>query len=112
MCGWFTFVSVKCQIDREKSGGMIWEVQGWSSELFGVLEEGSENNLVYCNTTEVQSERSNQDRLNKPSGGEEEFRGMLEVDSSTRGSQATLIIKLKYISIARSLLYKYPNCYY
>ncbi|KAJ7849136.1 hypothetical protein B0H14DRAFT_2582694 [Mycena olivaceomarginata] len=58
--------AVKCRINREKSRGMIREVRGQSSELFRVLEEGSENNLVYYNTTEVQSEHSNQDRLNKP----------------------------------------------
>jgi hypothetical protein len=45
---------------------MIWEVWGRSLELFGVPEEGSENNLLYRNTTEVQSEHSNQDWLNKP----------------------------------------------
>jgi hypothetical protein len=43
---------------------------------------------------------------------EEGFRGTPEIDSSARGSQAMLIIKLKYSSIGRSLLYKYPNCYY
>jgi hypothetical protein len=45
---------------------MIQEVWGQSSELFRVPEEGSENNLDYRNTTEVQSEHSNEDWLNKP----------------------------------------------
>jgi hypothetical protein len=74
--------AVKCRINGEKSGGMIREVRGQSSELFRVLEEGSENNLVYYNTTEVQSEHSNQDQLNKPKkrggGVRRNARGQLE----------------------------------
>ncbi|KAJ7683513.1 hypothetical protein B0H14DRAFT_2654772 [Mycena olivaceomarginata] len=63
---------------------MIREVWGRSSELFGVPEEGSENNLVYRNTTEVQKRRSS-----------EEYRRSTRVQEEVK--QSTAISRLQAI---------------